>query len=250
MGWLGKVIGGTIGFALGGPLGAIAGAVFGHAFDSGETYPTKTKTRLAATEASQLTFFVATFSMLAKLAKSDGRINREEIDSVEKFMLYDLKLEPESRRIAMNIFQAALDSPGTFNEFAAQFYQQFQSDYQLLELMIDILLRVSIADGRLSPSEENLILNAVHIFRFEEERYRGLKALYVKDIDRYYAVLKSNTNDSDEQIRSQYRQLVHEFHPDKVASKGLPEEFSRFAQDKFREIQEAYEIIKKERGIK
>jgi DnaJ like chaperone protein len=41
-----------------------------------------------------------------------------------------------------------------------------------------------------------------------------------------------------------------EYHPDKIISKGLPEEFNQLAHDKFREIQEAYEIIKKERGIK
>ena len=40
------------------------------------------------------------------------------------------------------------------------------------------------------------------------------------------------------------------YHPDKIASKGLPEEFTRLAEEKFREIQQAYDAVKKERGIK
>ena len=248
MAWFGKLIGGTIGFALGGPLGAILGTTFGHAFDSkNETDNRYKETLLSSGEQAQLTFFVATFSMLAKLVKIDKSISKEEIDSIEKFMLHDLGLNPESRRIAMNIFHTAMDSKGTFRDFAEQFYGEFQSQPQLLELMIDILIRVSVADGFLSEDEENLILSAVRTFKFTEEEYRKFKSRYVKDFEKYFATLKSKSSDSNDQIKKRYRKLVLEYHPDKIASKGLPEEFMKFANDKFREIQEAYEVIKKER---
>ncbi len=251
MGFLGKLIGGTIGFAMAGPLGAIAGAALGHAFDTGgQTYYTTEQTRLSAGEEAQFTFFVAAFSMLAKLVNADGRVSKEEIDAVENFMVYDLNLNPESKRLATNIFHTAIDSPDNFNAFANQFYSQFRSQYQMLDLMIDILLRVSMADGTLSPGEEKLILSAVRIFNFNDEKYRKLKSNYVKESDRYYAILGCDRNDSDEDIKKQYRKLVSDYHPDKIASKGLPEEFTKFANDKFREIQEAYEVVKKEKGIR
>lgn len=251
MGFLGKLIGGTIGFAMAGPLGAIAGAALGHAFDTGgQTYYTTEQTRLSAGEEAQFTFFVAAFSMLAKLVNADGRVSKEEIDAVENFMVYDLNLNPESKRLATNIFHTAIDSPDNFNAFANQFYSQFRSQYQMLDLMIDILLRVSMADGTLSPGEEKLILSAVRIFNFNDEKYRKLKSKYIKEIDRYYAILGCDRNDSDEDIKKQYRKLVSDYHPDKIASKGLPEEFTKFANDKFREIQEAYEVVKKEKGIR
>jgi DnaJ like chaperone protein len=251
MSFLGKLIGGTIGFAMAGPLGAIAGAALGHAFDTGgQTYYTTEQTRLSAGEEAQFTFFVAAFSMLAKLVKADGRVSKEEIDAVENFMVYDLNLNPESKRLATNIFHTAIDSPDNFNAFAGQFYSQFRSQYQMLDLMIDILLRVSVADGTLSANEEKLILSAVRIFNFNDEKYRKLKSKYVKESNRYYAILGCDKNDSDEDIKKQYRKLVSDYHPDKIASKGLPEEFTKFANDKFREIQEAYEVIKKEKGIR
>ena len=248
---LGKIVGGTIGFALGGPLGAIAGAVFGHTFDieNRGTSPNE-RVRLSRGEEAQLTFFVAAFSMLAKLAKADGRISKEEIVSVEHFMVQDLNLDPEGRRVGINIFHAAIDSPQTFDDFAVQFYNQFRNQRQMLELMIDILLRVSVADGILSESEERLIRIAVRIFNFSDEEYKKRKAKYVRDVDQYYGILGCDRYDSEDHIKKQYRKLVTEYHPDKIASKGLPEEFIKFANDKFREIQEAYEDIKKERGIR
>jgi DnaJ like chaperone protein len=250
MGVLGKIIGGTIGFAMGGPLGAIAGAALGHAFDSEQqVYYSGEQARLSTGEEDQVTFFVAAFSMLAKLAKADGRISREEIETVENFMVYDLNLDPQSRQFARNIFQTAIESQANFTDFAAQFYNQFRSQYQMLDLMIDILIRVSVADGTLSQSEEQLILSAVRIFNFSDEAYRKLKSRYVQDFGKYYAILGCNQNDSNEHIKRQYRKLVRDYHPDTIASKGLPEEFTKFANDKFREIQEAYEVIKKERRM-
>ncbi len=254
MGIIGKVVGGTIGFALLGPLGAIAGAAFGHAFDkSDERYlegGSAGGPGVSAGEQAQFMFFVAAFSMLAKLAKADGRVSKEEIDSIEKFMLYDLNLDPQGRQVAMNIFQTAVQSPETFENFTLQFYGQFSGQPQMLDLMVDIMLRVSLADGNMSPGEEKLIMSAVRIFNFSEVHYHQIRSRHIKDVDKYYAILGCSPGDPDDQIKKQYRQRVGEYHPDKIASKGLPDEFNKFAAEKFRGIQEAYETIKKERGIK
>jgi DnaJ like chaperone protein len=250
MGIIGKIVGGTIGFALGGPLGAVAGAVFGHAFDSDnmsiEANPVPKPSML---EETQLAFFVGTFSMLAKLAKADGRVGQEEIDTIEAFATNDLGLAPSSREVAFNIFRAALNSPASFEDFAIQFYGHFRNQPQMIEMMIDILLRVAVADGSIHLAEETLILSAARIFRFDENRLNQLKSRYMASSDKYYDVLGCSRQDSDETIKRRYRHLVQTYHPDKIAGKGLPDEFTQLAQDKFREIQEAYETIKKERNL-
>jgi DnaJ like chaperone protein len=251
MGIMGKIVGGTIGFALGGPLGAIAGAAFGHAFDKSEdNYLIGDRPLATEGENAQLAFFVAAFSMLAKLVRADGHVTREEIDSVENFMVRDLNLDPESRRIAMEIFHAALDASDPFESFATQFHGHFHNQPQLLDLMVDIMLRVALADGQMSAREETMIASAVGIFRMNDAHYQKLRARYISDVDKYYAILGCDRTDPDERIKSQYRKKVSEYHPDKIASKGLPDEFTKFANDKFREIQEAYDIVKKERGIR
>ncbi len=250
MGWLGKIVGSTIGFALGGPLGAVAGATFGHAFDlSDEQYLSEDGKKLSLEENSQLTFFVAVFSMLAKLVQADGQVSKEELRSIEQFMANDLNLNRESQHVASNIFNTAIKSPESFQSFASQFYNQFQNQPQMLDLMIDILLRVSVADRVLSPSEEQLILSAVKIFHFDPSAYGKIKSRYIEDNEKYYSILGCSRTDSDETIKKQYRKFALDYHPDRIASKGLPEEFTTFAQDKFREIQEAYDMVKKERGL-
>lgn len=250
MSWMGKIIGGTIGFALGGPLGAVAGAVFGHAFDkSDEEYYIDEREQLSTIEANQFTIFVAVFSMLAKLAKTDGYISKQELDSIENFMEFDLNLDARSKRVATNIFQSALDSPESFENFAAQFFDHFRGQPQILEFMIDVLLKVSVSDGQLSPNEDRLIRSAAEIFQLSDMDFRKIRSRYVKETDKYYSVLGALPTDSNEEIKKKYRKLVREYHPDTIASKGLPEEFIKFANDKFREIQEAFEAIKKERGF-
>ena len=248
MGIIGKVVGGALGFALGGPLGAIAGAVFGHAFDRDAAgFQESDVQRLSAMEESQLAFFVSTFSMLAKLAMADGQVSQKEMSVVEHFAAHDIGLSGEHRKVALNIFSAALESPASFEEFAVQFYRRFAGQSQAIEMMIDILLRVSVADGRLRTSEETLILSAVRILRLDQVRYNQIRSRYRESADQAYQILGCRREDSDEQIKKQYRKLVHSYHPDKVLAKGLPDEFIELANDKFREIQAAYEQIKKER---
>ncbi len=258
MSWFGKMVGGTIGFAIGGPIGAVAGAAFGHAFvDKKEqaylssrpgTAPGAQHT-LSSNEQAQLIFFTAAFSMLAKICKADGRITDKEINAVNIFMTQDLQLDFQSQQSAQNIFRQAVNSNESFDAFAMQFYSVFRTQPNIIELMIDVLLRVSSADGTISPEEEHLLLSAVRIFNYSDAEYERLKSKYVRVSNKFYSVLKCDENASNETVKKQYRKLVSEYHPDKIESKGLPEEFIKFASDKFKEIQEAYDHIKKERGI-
>lgn len=251
MGIMGKLFGGAIGFALGGPLGAVAGAVFGHAFDkSNDAFYEEEMIGGPPEQQAQLAFFVGAFSMLAKLARSDGRVTAEEVNTLNRFMVEDLHLDPQSRRVAMEIFQTALNSGETFEAFAHQFYQYFKDQPQMLDMMVDIMVRLAHADSEISANEERLIQSAVHIFNMSADQYRRIKTRHVADNQRHYAVLGCDPDADNDQIKSCYRRRVSEYHPDKIASKGLPEEFTEFAEAKFREIQEAYDAIKAERNIR
>ncbi|MCP3944415.1 MAG: DnaJ domain-containing protein [Desulfobacteraceae bacterium] len=254
MSWLGKMIGGTIGFALGGPIGAVAGAVFGHTFvDKREAIYLNSISgghrSLSSNEEAQLIFFTAAFSMLAKICKADGQISEKEIQTVEAFMTQDLQLDWKGQETAKRIFRQAINSSEKFEAFAHQFYMVFMAQPNIIELMMDVLLRVSTADGYISGEEEVMLLSAIHIFNYSATDYSRLKSKYVRVTNKYYAVLKCDETASNEEIKKKYRTLVTEYHPDKIEAKGLPEEFIKFANDKFREIQEAYEHIKQERGL-
>jgi len=258
MSWFGKMVGGTIGFAIGGPIGAIAGAAFGHTFvdkkeqaylSSRPGIKMDSRETLSSNEQAQLVFFTAAFSMLAKICKVDGQITDKEINAVNLFMKQDLQLDLNSQQTAQNIFRQAVNSNESFDAFAMQFYSIFRTQPNIIELMIDVLLRVSSADGAISNDEEKMLLSATRIFNYSNSDYERLKSKYVKTTNKFYAILKCDENSSNEEIKKQYRKLVNEYHPDKIESKGLPEEFIKFANDKFKEIQEAYDTVKQERGL-
>lgn len=256
MGWIGKLIGGAMGLAIGGPLGMIAGIAFGNLFDRAGQFtiqdgPADTG-NFSAEQQSQMVFFVGAFSMLARIATVDGRLLPEEQRKVEEFIQRDLKLDAQSRQAALRVFNAALTGGGTFEQFATQFYQNFAHEPALLELMIDILVRVAAADGAVNESEDRLITVAARMFRIPDHLLASIRSRHISftaNNAKAYAVLGLQRDASIDEIKKAYRKLSIEFHPDTVASKGLPEEFTVFATEKFRSIQEAYDAIKKERNI-
>jgi len=249
MGWLGKILGGSLGYLVGGPIGAVAGAALGHGFDAAADLQRSgtgsAAEPLTAHESQQAAFFVSTFSMLGKLAKADGVVSREEVAAVEAFMRNNLGLPPQARRLAIRIFDEAKSSPVEFEDYARQFYGLFHGRPEMLYSMVELLTTVALADGVFHPEEQRLIAAAAEIFGVEYEQVRRART---DDADRYYAVLGASREDSMTEIKKKYRALAQEYHPDRIISKGLPEEFVKFANQKFQEIQEAYEKIKAERG--
>ena len=253
MSWFGKFLGGTVGLIFGGPIGAIGGAALGHYLvDENEeaSLSRKEGKSLDQTEQQQAIFFITTFSLLAKLAKADGLISHEEIKVIDQLMNHHLRLDSKARKYAIQVFNLAKESKYSFEDYSTQFYQTFSQQRPILNSMIDLLLRVAAADGTYHPSEERLILNAVQTFGLSQAEYESLKKRHIRNTDKYYALLNSKPHDTDSAIKKNYRKLVHEYHPDKIISKGLPPEFEDFAKTKFQEIQNAYEAIAGERGLR
>ncbi len=263
MSWFGKIIGGTIGFFLGGPLGMIAGAVFGHVMlDQGASLADRDEDnegyqerqyffRNTGYNRSQMVFFVGAFSMLAKLAAADGNVTDGARRKVNEFMTNDLRLSGQSLQYARSIFDQALSQNVSFENLADQFYSNFRTSPQILNLMLDIFYRIAMEDGRLSQNEERLIDYAARAFHISDSLHDSIRRNHnVHGTSKAYAVLGLTENATEAEIKKAYRKLILEYHPDTVANKGLADEFKEYATKRFREIQEAYETICKERGIK
>lgn len=259
MAWLGKLIGGVVGLTLGGPLGMIAGIAFGNLFDNadnngagGSCFHGMNNPYMSRSEQKNMTFFVAVFSLLARLAQADGSVSHNERRAIEAFINNDLQLDFQSKTAALRVFDAALNGPGTAEQFAAQFYESFYHDQALLQLVVDILFRVALSDGSMAKNELDIIKNVTRIFKFSTSYFDAMSRKYsvATASEGAYTVLGLTTNASDDEVKKAYRKMSIEYHPDTVQAKGLPEEFVKVATKKFREIQEAYDTIKKERNIK
>ncbi len=255
MGWFGKLTFGSLGLFLGGPLGAIAGAALGHHLvDRKESLSNHTfqnrqgRPSLGTREQAQAAYFVSMFSILGKLAKIDGIVSKDEIAVVESF-INNLPVSEEEKQFAKQVFNEAKDSGFSIEDFALQLYRFLKGQPAVLLSFFDILFQVAAADGKFHSSEEDALARIKNIFQISDLQYANIKAHYFKDLDRHYKCLNSTPENSDQEIKSSYKKLVKEFHPDTIVSKGLPEEFIEFATKRFREIQEAYEKIRAERNF-
>ena len=239
MSWMGKILGGGLGFMVGGPIGAVLGAVLGHhTLDSGNA--------LSFEEQRHGIFFVATFSMLGKLSKADGVVSAQEIELVEQIMKDHLRLPQDARKFAIGLFTAAKDSDNTFEEYAQQFQEEFKDHPEVMASLVDLLLRLAHADGVLHPLEQQMIDAAVRIFNIYPE-YEQLKARYssVNDLHRCYEVLGAAQGETLSEIKKKYRRLAMNYHPDRVQSRGVPPELAAASEDRFKEIQNAFDVIEK-----
>jgi DnaJ like chaperone protein len=163
-------------------------------------------------------------------------------------MRENLRLNPQARDLAIRIFNTAKESDQQFEDYARQFYAEFGSSKQVLASIIDLLLLVGYADGELGREEEAMILQAVNIFQLQDQ-YQQLKGRFSgvpEDVNRYYAILGAKRGDSVAAIKKKYRKLAMEYHPDRMASQGMAPELIATAEDKFKEIQHAMDVVEKD----
>lgn len=69
-------------------------------------------------------------------------------------------------------------------------------------------------------------------------------------LDAAYKVLGIEKSTSDDEVKKAHRRLMLKYHPDRLASQGLTEEMIRMYTEKAKDIQAAFDTIKKERGFK
>ena len=245
--WLGKLLGGGLGLIYGGPIGAVLGAVVGHqAIDRRVASVRRKKQQSSSSEEKQSVYFVATFSMLAKLVKVDGHVTRTEVDAIEQLMCDRFRLSPDARRVAIRVFDEAKASSANFEDFALQFYRHFYDSRQVLYSQLEILLEVALSDGPLRQEEEQLLRRAAAVFLLDDEFSLLLQrtlSVQPEKLDRFYSILGCKPGDSMQEVKKKYRRLAMEHHPDRVKAKGMQEEFASVAEERFKEIQQAYDKV-------
>lgn len=238
MAWTGKIIGGVLGSFLG-PWGTAIGVGIGHQFDKGTTQ----------LQQKGMVMQVAFFGCLAKMARADGRITKEEIQAVEQ-IIARLGYTPRMREAAVDIFRRAKDDPHSAADYLTQLAATVQYNHQIAMTFISALHSVAQADGALHPNEREILLQAERIFRLQPGTIDALLGgRPASALDDAYKVLECSPNASDAEIKKIYRRKCLEFHPDKLASKGLPDEFMKYAHDQLTKINDAYETIKKARAL-
>ncbi|MBQ62363.1 MAG: hypothetical protein CMQ19_09840 [Gammaproteobacteria bacterium] len=247
---IGKVTGLGAGYLLGGPFGALVGAAMGHQlFDRPprELFGVPISNR----EVKNSVFFVATFSMLGKLAQADGEVSEEEIASVEGLVRSHFKLSWQSAKFAFKTFDEAVVSNDSFESHARTFHDQFADSPDVLVTMLEIMLLVAHADSVYDESEEFLIKSAAAIFGLDDE-YEHILHLFKyqpDNLEHCYDLLGCEASDDTDAIRERYEHLLEEHDPDVLIENGVPKELTNLAEEKRKLILLAFEQILRSRGL-
>jgi DnaJ like chaperone protein len=246
---LGKWILGGLGFVVGGPIGALIGVFIASMFD--ESKNTLNNTESARTmnygrrRATQGDISVSIIVLLACVIKADGRVLKAEINYIKPFLLRTFGEEQAKQVLALlkQLLNEHIDPVAVSRQMAQ--YINYSTRLELVRL----LLEVSNSDGDIAPQELNVIEIIATNMAVQQADYHSLLALYQrhKDVNWAYTALEISPSATNDEVKKAYRRMAMKYHPDKVANAG--EELRKQATDKFRGINEAYEHIKKQRGM-
>ncbi len=256
----GKLVGAATGLALGGPIGALLGGVAGHVYDQWQDDRRDGPTALPPhqgpvfadpLETRRIAFATGVIVLAAKLAKADGVVTRDEVRAFKQaFAVSDADVGSVAR-----LFDEAKRDAAGFEPFARQLAELFAHDPVILEELLEALFMVAAADGRINPAELAFLRTVAHIFALDGLTFEAVQARFQARRSRTpeapadpYAVLGLRPDADDQEIRTAYRRLVRELHPDRLIAKGVPEEFVREANLKLAAINAAHDLIEKDRA--
>jgi DnaJ like chaperone protein len=241
---LGKWIGGGLGFTLGGPLGALAGFFLGSFFDEAEIL--RVESGSVTTRKSQITQGDYMFSLLVLVTavlKADGKILRSELDYVKEFLIRSFGSEGAKQALIILKDLTQQNIPVTDVCTQIRRYVDYSSRLQL----VHFLFGVANADGSVHPDELLLINHIATTLGLSKADYTSLEAMFVPKTDWAYDILEIEKEATQEQIKKSYRKMALKYHPDKVSYLG--EDVQKAANEKFQKLNEAYQLICKERGM-
>ena len=254
-----KWIGGLLGWVTMGPIGAllgiIAGAVWESAVDvarqlgSGESAPggfTQQRPsggRTYSTTEQRNSFFVSLLVLSSAVIKADGRASQSEIDVVKDFVRRNFGegAVPDAVRVLERLNSQQVNIYEVGPQIAR--YMNYSQRLQLFHY----LMQIAAADGRVDAAEKSTLEAIGAAIGLSSSDISSVIAMFYKDSNSAYAVLEISPSATDDEVRTAYRRMAMKNHPDKVATLGP--DVQKAAAEKFRKIQEAYETIKKERGM-
>ena len=255
-----KLIGVIVGYYFLGFFGALLGWFVGSYFDRAQAYGTGGVNPLS-NALRQAVFLEAVFISMGKLAKADGHVSQHEIDHVEQFM-QKLNMTAEHRQQAIAWFKQGADPEFDIASTCQRFMRVCGHTRNLRQMLLVYLIVMALADGHFHPAEEALLVRIAGHIGYSEAEFRQMLDMVLNQthfggrqvntaaaLDDAYKALGVTSDSTDAEIKRAYRKLMSQYHPDKLMGQGMPEDMIAMATEQAKEIQLAYDMVKKSRNI-
>ena len=232
----GKIIGGATGFAFGGPIGALLGSVAGHAIDK-----IKTKKKLPEeTALKQIGFTIGVIVLSAKMAKADGKVTEDEIRAFkEKINIPDNEIKNVAR-----LWDQAKKTTYGFEVYAKQISNLLGKNSSVLEELLNLLVIIAEADGKITNLEKIYLKEVGNIFGFSDQDFERICSSKLNRHIDPYQTLGVSKDTPLEEIKNKWKTLAMKHHPDRLIAQGIPKDIIETNTYRLKEINNAWDLIK------
>ncbi len=280
MQYLGRILVTAIGFFTFAPVGlgvvgGVIGFIIGLIFDKGRLNIGQGFDP-EARKLVEKALFETVYPLIGKLAKSDGRVSEEEIEFAEQ-LIRQMGLSAEQRQLAIQLFKQGSETNFDIDPVLERFASVCGNYNNIKQLLLVYIISIAYADGELHSAEEamlekvadrlgysriafNHLLGMVKAQSYfqrgqqqqswrssQEGPYRNQQKNSQDELKLAYEALGVESTISDVELKRAYRRLMSEYHPDKLAGRGVPEDMVKLATERSQEIQVAYDMVKKSR---
>ncbi len=194
---------------------------------------------------ASVAFTIGMIALGAKMAKADGTVSEAEISAFRQVF----EVQPDELANVARVFNLAKQDVAGYEAYANQVASLFAERPQVLEDVMDGLFHIAKADGVVREAELDYLHSVAGIFGLTE-RFRCIRARHIHaPEDDPYVVLGVDPCVNDQVLKSLYRQIVKENHPDLHVAAGMPSEAIEIANQRLAAINQAWSEISAERGF-
>lgn len=274
MRYWGKLLGVILAICGGGGFwGIMLGLLIGHIVDNARGARVTGLGYFSDQQTRQNVFFRTTYQVIGHLTKSKGRVTEEDIVNANRLMTR-MQLNDALKSAAKEAFREGKDSDFPLRGRLHEFRQVCLGRFDLIRMFLEIQVQAAFADGSLHPNERQVlyvIAEELSISRGQFDQllsmmeggaqFGGQQASYQgghrqpgrsqgPTPEDACKVLGVSPRDDASAIKRAYRKLMSEHHPDKLVAKGLPPEMMEMAKQKTQALQQAYDLLKREKGFR
>ncbi len=239
MGGYGKWIAGILGWVTVGPLGALLGFALGTLADS-----LVAEGRSAGgTQAQRGSFLLSLLVLSAAVMKADGKVMKSELEYVKAFLRRNFG--DQAVREALPILKELLSREVDIDGVSRQIADNMPLEHRIQ--LLHYLCGIAMADGVHLPSELDILKRIAGGLDIPSRESSSVFSMFGPSIEDAYSVLGISPSATDEEVKKAYRVMAMKHHPDRVSALG--EDVRKAAEERFKSIADAYDRIRKERGI-
>ncbi len=201
-------------------------------------------------------------SLMAKVAKADGHVSELEAELLSNTLTQLSSVfqnQAEVREKLKAIYKRELEGFENTIEIAKKYYKLTRGDYQKRVMTLEYLLNLAYIDNEFTNEERMICEDIADALEIKKSDFSALVAKFrnfyanqynnqVNTLENAYKVLGASKSDDMAIIKTKYKKLVRQNHPDLLMGKGAEQSIIDKATVKLQEINEAYGIIKKSRA--